>query len=99
MINENLIHKALANPFRRAVLSWLKAPKEHFVQGHVGFARGVPSSAILERSGLAQSTVSAHLAALVEAGLLDSTRVGQWTFLSRNEDVIRSFAEQIKSHL
>jgi DNA-binding transcriptional ArsR family regulator len=70
MINENLIHKALANPFRRAVLRWLKAPKEHFVQGHVGFARGVPSSAILERSGLAQSTVSAHLAALVEAGLL-----------------------------
>jgi DNA-binding transcriptional ArsR family regulator len=59
----------------------------------------VPSSAILERSGLAQSTVSAHLAALVEAGLLDSTRVGQWIFLSRNEDVIRSFAEQIKSHL
>lgn len=99
MIDENLIHKALANPFRREVLRWLKAPEKHFVQGHIDLARGVPSNAILARSGLAQSTVSAHIAALVEAGLLDSTRVGQWMFLSRNEDAIRAFAEQVKSHL
>lgn len=99
MIDENLIHKALANPFRREILRWLKAPGEHFVQRHIDLAQGVPSNAILARSGLAQSTVSAHIAALVGAGLLDSTRVGKWIFLSRNEEVIRAFAERIKSHL
>jgi DNA-binding transcriptional ArsR family regulator len=99
MMDENLIHKALANPFRREVLRWLKTPDEYFVPGPFGFGCGVPSNAIHARSGLAQSTVSAHVAAMVEAGLLVSTRVGQWMFLSRNEDVIRAFAEKITSHL
>ena len=99
LIDENLIYKALANPIRREVLRWLKTPNEYFAQGHFDFACGVPSNAIHARSGLAQSTVSAHVAAMVEAGLLVSTRVGQWVFLSRNEEVIRAFAEQIKLHL
>ncbi|SOE75143.1 transcriptional regulator, ArsR family [Burkholderia sp. OK233] len=99
MVDENLIHKALANPFRREVLRWLKTPGEYFVQGHIEVDCGVPSNAILARSGLSQSTVSAHVAALVEARLLVSTRVGQWMFLSRNEDVIRAFADQIRLHL
>jgi DNA-binding transcriptional ArsR family regulator len=99
MIDENLIHKALANPFRREVLKWLKTPNEYFPQGHFDFACGVPSNVIHARSGLAQSTVSAHVAAMIEARLLVSTRMGQWMFLSRNEDVIRAFAEQVRLHL
>jgi ArsR family transcriptional regulator len=99
MVDENLIHKALANPFRREVLRWLKTPGEHFANGHFDLERGVPSNAIIARSGLSQSTVSAHMAALVEARLLVSTRVGQWMVLSRNEEVIRAFAEQIRLHL
>ncbi len=99
MVDENLIHKALANPFRREVLMWLKTPNKGFVQGCIDLGRGVPANAIHSRSGLSQSTVSAHVAALVEAGLLVSTRVGQWVFLARNEDVIRAFAEQVRLHL
>jgi len=99
MVDENLIHKALANPFRREVLSWLKTPEEHFVQGPVDLGCGVPASAIHARSGLSQSTVSAHVAVLIEAGLLVSTRMGQWMFLSRNEEVIRAFAARISLHL
>ena len=99
MVDENLIHKALANPLRREILRWLKAPREYFAQGYIDLDCGVPANAILARSGLSQSTVSAHVAALVAAKLLVSTRVGQWMFLSRNEDVIRAFAEQMRSHL
>lgn len=99
MVDENLIHKALANPFRREILRWLKSPDKYFVQGCIDFGCGVPVNAIHARSGLSQSSVSAHVAALVETGLLVSTRVGQWTFLSRNEDVIRAFAERITLHL
>ncbi|MGO4580644.1 ArsR/SmtB family transcription factor, partial [Cupriavidus sp. 2TAF22] len=81
------------------ILAWLKTPNEVFVQGYIDLGHGVPSTVIHARSGLSQSTVSAHVATLVEAGLLVQTRVGQWILLSRNEEVIRAFARQISLHL
>ena len=99
MIDTNLIHKALANPLRRDILAWLKVPADTFPQGHVDLGRGVPAFAIQARCGLSQSTVSVHLAVLVEARLVVSTRMGQLMFLARNEEVIRAFAEQICLHL
>ncbi|PMS18393.1 transcriptional regulator [Trinickia dabaoshanensis] len=99
MINANRIHKALASPLRRNILVWLKSPADAFPAGYVDFGHGVPAHTIQTRSGRSQSTVSAHLAVLVEAKLLVSTRVGQWMFLSRNEEVIRTFADQVYRHL
>ncbi|MFM0214239.1 MULTISPECIES: ArsR/SmtB family transcription factor [Paraburkholderia] len=99
MIDVDLIHKALANPFRRQILAWLKTPDEVFAQGHIDSSHGVPPNAIHARSGLSQSTVSAHVASLVEAQLVVPTRVGQWVFLSRNEEVIGEFARQVSLHL
>ncbi|MBB5495903.1 helix-turn-helix transcriptional regulator [Paraburkholderia sp. MM5384-R2] len=99
MIDTNLIHKALANPLRRDILAWLRAPAETFPNAYVNHGRGVPVHAIQARSGLAQSTVSMHIAVLVEAGLLVPKRVGQWIFLSRNEELIRAFTDQIRVHL
>jgi len=99
MNDADLIHKALANPFRRNVLAWLKTPNEAFTAKHIDFRYGVPLNAIHARSGLSQSTVSAHVAMLVDAGLLVSTRVSQWIFLSRNEEVISDFARQLTLHL
>ncbi|MGF6781340.1 DNA-binding transcriptional ArsR family regulator [Paraburkholderia sp. GAS334] len=77
MVDENLIYKALANPFRREILKWLKVPNKYFAKGYVDLGCGVPSNAIHARGGLSQSTVSAHVAVLVEARLLVSTRVSQ----------------------
>jgi DNA-binding transcriptional ArsR family regulator len=99
MIDENLIYKALSNPFRREILRWLKTPSEYFVKGCIDLGCGVASNAIHARSGLSQSTVSVHVAVLIDAGLLVSTRVGQWMVLSRNEDAIRAFAAEIGLHL
>jgi DNA-binding transcriptional ArsR family regulator len=98
-MDADLIHRALANPVRREILAWLKTPREAFAAGYVDFGHGVPVSAIRQRSGLAQSTVSAHLAALVDAKLLLTTRVGQWTFVARNEAHIRAFAAQLHRQL
>ncbi|WP_118184352.1 ArsR/SmtB family transcription factor [Paraburkholderia phosphatilytica] len=98
-IDEDRIHKALANPFRRKILAWLKTPHETFAQGHIDFRHGVPVNAIQARCGLSQSTVSAHISTLLGAGLVVSTRVGQWILLSRNEAVIAAFASQIGSRL
>jgi DNA-binding transcriptional ArsR family regulator len=69
------------------------------LRSRIDLGCGVPSGAIHARSGLSQSTVSAHLATLIEARLLVSTRVGQWMFVARNDEVIRAFAEQIRKEI
>ncbi|BBU32758.1 transcriptional regulator (plasmid) [Burkholderia sp. THE68] len=94
-MDANRIHKALANPLRREILAWLKTPDAVFAHERVAFGQGVPLNLIQARNGLSQSTVSAHVAALIAAGLLVSTRVGQFVFLSRNEAVIEAFIGQI----
>lgn len=95
------IHKALANPVRREILAWLKAPEHHFPDQalHASFQEGVCAGQIDSRCGLSQSTVSAHLATLQRAGLVQSSRVGQWVFFRRNETVIRAFVDQLQTSL
>ncbi|MFI7119023.1 ArsR/SmtB family transcription factor [Amycolatopsis sp. NPDC049868] len=80
--------KALANPIRLQVLGWLREPDRHFPpekaiadQNEVG----VCVSHLQAKLGLAQSTVSAYMALLQRAGLVESTRVGKWTHYRRDE--------------
>ena len=89
------IHKSLANPVRRQILAWLKEPHAHFEQQHYGFDVGVCAGLIDARTGLSQSTVSAHLASLQKAGLVTSQKVGQWIFYKRNEDTIKAFLDHM----
>ncbi|MNF11277.1 Helix-turn-helix domain protein [compost metagenome] len=51
------------------------------------------------RTGLSQSTVSAHLATLQRAGLVTSKRVGQWNFFKRNEETIQAFLRRLDDEL
>lgn len=94
-IDIDAIHKALANPVRRQILSWLKQPEAFFANQLHPLSFGVCASLIDERTGLSQSTVSAHLATLQKAGLVTVQRVGQWNFFKRNDDVIAAFIEQM----
>jgi DNA-binding transcriptional ArsR family regulator len=95
----DVIHKALANPVRRQILNWLKDPHEHFAQQEYPLDIGVCAGLIDERTGLSQSTVSAHLASLQRAGLVTSRRVGQWIFYKRNEETIQDFLDHINHRL
>jgi len=52
-----------------------------------------------QRTGLSQSTVSAHLATLQRAGLVTSKKVGQWHFFKRNEGNIQAFLRHISQEL
>lgn len=88
------VFKALANPERLQILRWLREPERHFPveraiadPGEVG----VCVSHIQEKTGLAQSTVSAYMAALQRAGLVHATRVGKWTHYKRDEARIAEF--------
>lgn len=93
------IHKALANPVRRQILLWLKEPHAHFAEQAHPLDIGVCAGLIDARTGLSQSTVSAHLASLQKAGLISARRVGQWIFYKRNEEVIATFLAQLQHGL
>ncbi|CAB3770244.1 ArsR family transcriptional regulator [Burkholderia sp. MSh2] len=99
MIDVTRAHKALAHPFRREVLHWLKAPDTFAGAVRLHAGDGVPLSAIVARSGLSQSTVSAHIALLRDAGLVVETPVGQWRFVARNAPAIAAFVAQIAREL
>ncbi|CAN7434056.1 ArsR/SmtB family transcription factor [Massilia sp. LjRoot122] len=93
------IHKALANPVRRQILHWLKDPHQHFAEQEHPLDLGVCCKLIDQRTGLSQSTVSAHLATLHKAGLVHTRRVGQFIFFQRNEEVIQAFLDQLNDGL
>ena len=93
------IHKALANPVRRQILQWLKHPQDYFAHQAHPLHFGVCAKLIDERTGLSQSTVSAHLAALQRADLLATNRVGQWIFFQRNETTIQAFLDHMNNGL
>ncbi len=90
------IHKALANPMRRQILAWLKEPNVYFSEQQHPLSLGVCAGMIDKHAGLSQSTMSAHLAVLVKAGLITSQRVGQWSYFKRDEAVIQAFIDQMQ---
>ena len=93
------ILKALAHPVRRDMLLWLKEPERYFVEQDHPFEIGVCAGKFDQRTGLSQSTVSAHLATLQRAGLVTSRKVGQWNFFKRNEETIQAFVRHLSEAL
>lgn len=93
------IHKALANPVRRQILHWLKDPHQHFAHQEHPLDFGVCAGLIDAQTGLSQSTVSAHLATLLRAGLVTQRRVGQWVYFKRNEETIKAFLDHMNEGL
>ena len=82
------------------MLQWLKDPAGSFPeQIHAGFEVGVCVGEIQKKSGLTQSTVSEYLSILQRAGLVSSTRVGQWTYYKRNEQTFIELRKIIESDI
>jgi ArsR family transcriptional regulator len=83
--------RALSNPLRLQLLSWLREPERNFqLDGAIADPHdvGVCVTHIQAKVGLAQSTVSAYMAELERAGLVRATRVGKWTHYKRDEQRI-----------
>ena len=87
--------KALSHPLRRQILNWLKEPGNEFPEQTHAHELGVCAGQIDARAGLSQSTVSVHLATLVRAGLITSTRFGQWHFFRRDDAAIAAFKQRL----
>lgn len=93
------IVKALAHPVRRDILAWLKTPEAYFADQDHPLEIGVCAGKIDQRTGLSQSSVSAHLRTLQQAGLITSKKIGQWHFFKRDEDTIQAFLTQLSQQL
>ena len=95
------IFKALANKTRLQILQWLKEPEKYFPeQEHADFEKvGVCVGQIQQKAGLTQSTVSEYLSILQKSGLLESTRLGQWTYYKRNEAAFARLSAIIQSEI
>jgi ArsR family transcriptional regulator len=91
--------KALANPLRRQILSWLKDPERYFPGQEHPLSLGVCAGQFTGRAGLSQSTMSAHLAALQQAGLVTARKVGQWVFFKRDEAAIAALLARLQDEL
>lgn len=99
-----MIYKALSNETRSQIMLWLKNPEEFFdeksyLQQGLNFRIGVCVGDIQAKSGLAQSVISSYLLSMQNAGLLESERIGKWTYYRRNEETIREFSEYIQKKL
>lgn len=91
--------KALSHPVRRDILNWLKQPELFFADQQHPLSFGVCAGMIDQKTGLSQSTVSAHLATLQRAGFISSKKVGQWSFFKRNDAVVQTFLSRLNEQL
>lgn len=93
--------KALSSERRLEILEWLKEPRRHFRQQQWGdlVDDGVCGLFIAEKMGVSQPTASEHLRVLVQAGLIISKRIKQWTFYRRNEEGIEEIRRKLLNEL
>jgi ArsR family transcriptional regulator len=91
--------KALANPVRRKILAQMKDPEQNFPGQEHPYEFGVCAGKIEHACALSQSTISAHLAILHQAGLLTTKKIGQWVFYKRNEPAIADFLSRMSQSL
>jgi DNA-binding transcriptional ArsR family regulator len=85
--------KALANPTCRQILGWLRDPTEHFAAQLDPMEEvGVCVKQIQEKAEISQSTASRFMSVLQRAGLVQSRRVGQWTYYRRDDTRIAAIS-------
>jgi DNA-binding transcriptional ArsR family regulator len=105
MVQERLddlleVCKALANPTRLQIMGWLRDPTEHFApQADPIEQVGVCVKQIQEKAGISQSTASQFMAILQRAALVESARIGQWTYYRRNDARIDALPDLVGASL
>jgi DNA-binding transcriptional ArsR family regulator len=93
------IFHALSNPARLAIMRWLRDPGGFPSQDRPAEEAGVCLKHIQARAGVSQSTASQYMSVLQRAGLVTSTRIGQWTHYKRNDALLRRLGEQLATEL
>ena len=63
------------------------------------FEDGISVADVVVTTGLAQSTVSQHLAVLEQAGIIKREKRSQWTCFFLNQDLLKQFCQAIQQTL
>lgn len=87
--------RAIADPTRRKILHILRDKNHRASDKPCGMFAGD----IEQHLNLAQPTVSHHLRVLKSAGLLESTKQGQWIWFRRKESALRELAKGLRDQL
>lgn len=93
--------RALSNEKRLLILEWLKDPRAHFneqVDGDL-VEDGVCGLFIAEKLGVAQPTLTVHMKALVDAGLVIPKRTKKWVFYKRDDRRIAEILQQARTQI
>ena len=92
------IGKCLSNQTRVQIMEWLKHPTRNFHphESLRSFEDGVCVTDIKNKSGLSQSTISNYLTNMEKCGLLIMTRHGKFSYLKRNEKLIKEYLDFLK---
>jgi len=92
------IGKCLSNQTRVQIMEWLKAPNKNFPPHDSlrNFDDGVCVTSIKNKSGLSQSTISNYLTNMEKCGLLIMKRHGKFSYLKRNEKLIKEYSDFLK---
>lgn len=91
---------AIADPTRRRILQALReGSAEAKVQKGGAGGHSLCAGDIEERVRLSQPTISHHMAILTKAGLVESTKKGQWRWYRRNEKAIRLMVKMLREKL
>ncbi|MBB5644531.1 ArsR/SmtB family transcription factor [Pedobacter cryoconitis] len=94
------VFKALSNKTRLMILQWLKEPELHFPPQDRDIKEvGVCVGQIQCKAQLTQSTISEYLSILQRSGLIESTRIGQWTYYKRNETACLELKQLIETSI
>ena len=91
----NLTLHVIADPTRRRILDALKTKGN----AAAGKQDRLCASDIEARIHLSQPTISHHMAILMQAGLVQSKKQGQWRWYRRDEAAIREFMRMLKQTL
>ena len=97
----SIVLRALASDRRLQILEWLKDPVANFprqVDGDL-VEDGVCGALIADKLGVSQPTASEHLKILVQAELVRSKRIKQWTFYKRDEARIGAMKQAILENI
>ena len=83
------------------MLDCLRDPTAHFPPQRDGdlVTDGVCVRYLADKLGVAQPTATEHLQVLKRAGLVTSTRIGQWTFYRRDEAALARLTAQLEDLL
>ncbi|WGP08043.1 metalloregulator ArsR/SmtB family transcription factor [Bacillus subtilis] len=100
-VDLSAVFAALANPNRRRILSSLRDPEQHY-QPNPGIDMrevGVCVSQVSEHLEVSAATASQFLAQLRDVNLLNSQRIGKFTYYQRNERQVQEIADAVQSDI